>query len=399
MTAHAPSATAGDASAVHPHRGAIFDAAALSTCISCGFCLPACPTYALTNDERASPRGRINLMRALSEGRLAPDDPSLREQSSFCLGCRACEPVCPAGVQYGQLLEQWRDHQWRGRRVPIPVAVLRIGLRLRGLLALGGRLRRAAAPTGRPAGPGPHLMLGCAERVLFPAVSRAAQRVVPGLDVPSGQGCCGALHAHNGASHEGARLARELGDLMPGTILTTSGGCAAHLAQVLGRDRVREFSEYVRAAEAPNFSAITAGGRRARIALQDSCHLRNGLGVHHAPRELIARVADLVELPSAATCCGAAGTYSILRPRDATAVLAKKLDEIADAAVDYLVVVNPGCQRQLIAGLRGRRSRTRVLHIAELLAMAAGAAPSPADPTPPEPATPAGPNTATAPGQ
>lgn len=384
----------------------IFDRATLSACISCGFCLPACPTYALTQDERSSPRGRINLMRALGDGRLEPDDASLREQSSFCLGCRACEPVCPAGVQYGQLLEQWRDHQWRGRRVPLTVAALRIGLRSRALLGIGGRLRRAAAttsPAPTPAGgeirgpdrsedlggapdAAPSLMLGCAERVLFPRVSRAVRVLVPAARVPAGQGCCGALHAHNGASAEGVRLAQELGRALPGTILTTSGGCAAHLAHVLGRERVRELSEYLHDEQrsqrgGARNAVLTVHGRPARIALQDSCHLRNGLGTYRQPRELIARVGELVELPSAAVCCGAAGTYSLLRRRDSASVLAPKLDEIAAAGVDYLVVVNPGCQRQLIAGLRRRGSRTRVLHLAELLAMATIAARQPAPST------------------
>ena len=80
------------------HGGNIFDPHLLDRCISCGFCLPACPTYALTKDEGSSPRGRITLMRALETGKLDPDDARLREESSFCLGCRACEPVCPAGA-------------------------------------------------------------------------------------------------------------------------------------------------------------------------------------------------------------------------------------------------------------------------------------------------------------
>jgi glycolate oxidase iron-sulfur subunit len=88
------------------HAGSIFDPKLLSRCISCGICPPACPTYALTGDEASSPRGRITLMRALESGTLPADDPTLTEQASFCLGCRACEPVCPAGVQYGELLEQ-----------------------------------------------------------------------------------------------------------------------------------------------------------------------------------------------------------------------------------------------------------------------------------------------------
>ena len=83
----------------------IFPAELLDRCISCGFCLPACPTYALTKEEKSSPRGRIGLMRMLETGELDADDPTLQHESSFCLGCRACEPVCPAGVQYGQLLE------------------------------------------------------------------------------------------------------------------------------------------------------------------------------------------------------------------------------------------------------------------------------------------------------
>jgi glycolate oxidase iron-sulfur subunit len=190
--------------------------------------------------------------------------------------------------------------------------------------------------------------------------------------VPSGQGCCGALHAHNGASADGVALAKKLGEALPGTILTTAGGCAAHRVTVLGRDRVRELSEYlVESDSLPPLRRLTVDGRPARVALQDSCHLRNGMGTTRQPRDLIARVAQYVELPSAGTCCGAAGTYSLLRPRDAKAVLAPKLDEVDAAGVDYLVVVNPGCQRQLIAGLRGRKSRTRVLHLAELLAMAA----------------------------
>ena len=151
---------------------------------------------------------------------------------------------------------------------------------------------------------------------------------------------------------------------------------------MLGRDRVRELSEYLaeqylaeqyaegESAALPALGPLTVDGRRARAAVQDSCHLRNGLGTHAEPRELVARVADLVELPSAATCCGAAGTYSLLRPKDAAVVLSPKLDEIDAADVDYLIVVNPGCQLQLRAGLRRRRSRTRVLHLSELLDLA-----------------------------
>ena len=203
----------------------------------------------------------------------------------------------------------------------------------------------------------------------------------------------GALHAHNGELERGRELARELGAALPGTIVTTSGGCGAHLAGVLGVERVQEFSQWWLAREGPASApgpatapapapAPEAGAgagahaglagapaaHRLRIGLQDSCHLRNGLGVWREPRELIARIGEYVELPSAAACCGAAGSYSVVRPQDSARVLDPHLDEIAAADLDMLVVVNAGCYRQLQQGVKRRGLSTRVIHIAELLA-------------------------------
>src|SRR2546425_5219632 len=81
----------------------------LLACIHCGLCLEACPTYVATGDENDSPRGRIYLMRAVEEGKLTSDSISFERHIDRCLGCRACEPVCPAGVEYGQLLEAGRS--------------------------------------------------------------------------------------------------------------------------------------------------------------------------------------------------------------------------------------------------------------------------------------------------
>jgi glycolate oxidase iron-sulfur subunit len=359
----------------------IFDLTLLDRCISCGFCLPACPTYAVSQDEGSSPRGRITLMRALESGRLDTDDPRLREESSFCLGCRACEPVCPAGVQYGDLLEEWRDHQWRGRhRPPLAQLLMMVAERTALLRALGVVRRHARTVASTPPGPGPggvSLMLGCFERGLYPRLSHTVRRLLPGIAVPARQGCCGALHAHNGQSERGRELARRLGEELPGVIVTTAGGCAAHLAGVLGRDRVHELSEHLARTGVAPTGELRVRGRRARVAIQDSCHLRNGLRVFTEPRELIAAVADFVPVPKDDSCCGSAGTYSLLRPKDSRRILDPKLDALEAADVDYVVAVNPGCLRQLHTGLRRRGSAVRAVHLADLLAAAAGGRPLP----------------------
>jgi glycolate oxidase iron-sulfur subunit len=215
---------------------------------------------------------------------------------------------------------------------------------------------------------GPSLLLGCFERVMYPGVSRAAERVSPVLACPAAQGCCGALHAHNGDLERGRAMARELGKSLAGPIVTTSGGCAAHLAAVLGRDRIHEISAWLRAtSDLSLFRQVTVRGRPVRVALQDSCHLRNGLGGASPPREILRAIADYVELPSAGSCCGAAGTYSLLRPADARQVFAPKLREIEAADLDYVVAVNPGCLRQLQTELRRARSPVRTIHLIELV--------------------------------
>ncbi|MFD2117359.1 (Fe-S)-binding protein [Paenibacillus yanchengensis] len=80
----------------------------LTNCMRCGFCLPACPTFKITGMEAESPRGRISLMKAAVDGLMEPGI-AFEDQMNHCLGCRACEPACPADVKYGQLIEQAKD--------------------------------------------------------------------------------------------------------------------------------------------------------------------------------------------------------------------------------------------------------------------------------------------------
>lgn len=302
-------------------------------------------------------------MRALQDGRLPFSDEGAQEQASFCLGCRACEPVCPAGVEYGVLLEEWRDITWRGRKRPLIIKALFQMVSSPWRV----RLMSAFAPVAkRQHGKGEyHLALGCFERRLFPKVSKVVARLAPEVSIDPSQGCCGALHAHNGDLEGGKALAKELGEKLPGTILSTAGGCAAHLSSVLGKERVQEFSQWWSGQVTP----ILRNGKPIRIGFQDSCHLRNGMGVFKEPRKILAQLGEYVEVPNAQGCCGAAGSYSLIRARDSKRVLAPKVEAIKALHLDYLVTVNPGCTRQLKSAMRKARLKTKVVHIAELIAL------------------------------
>ena len=108
----------------HETNWALGDAptqADLNACVACGLCLPHCPTYRLTGEESASPRGRIAAMRAVQDGRAATDD-TFAEFMDLCLVCRACEDVCPSHVPFGRMMEAARTQiePDRSRRRPVP---------------------------------------------------------------------------------------------------------------------------------------------------------------------------------------------------------------------------------------------------------------------------------------
>ncbi len=255
-------------------------AAGLDSCVHCGFCLPACPTYVNLHDENDSPRGRLVLMRRLLDGELALDNSDLGEHMDRCLGCRACETACPSGVPYGQLLEATRATMqtvrpvprvarmvlwmfkrtrllslallgarafratripaWLARRVParlaFPLAMLASSapVRLQRLTRVRTNAPHTTAPTGDVV-----LLEGCVMRGLFSHTNAATSRVMKhaGYSVTTviGQACCGALHAHAGdldSARELARINIAAFERAPDALIAVnSAGCGAMLKE------------------------------------------------------------------------------------------------------------------------------------------------------------------------
>ena len=395
-------------------------------CVHCGLCLSSCPTYRQSGRETSSPRGRIYLMRAAAEGRVEPNG-LLAEEASLCLGCRACETACPAGVRYGRLLELTRSRVRRRGLLPrvehlllrhlIPRRArlswafdgLRVLQRTR-LDALFGRLlpRRlrearellpVVPPRGKRGMPpeivapeGPRrgrvgFLAGCVMSELFGDVNAATLRVLSrnGFEVvvPPTQGCCGALQAHAGDAAFAAELAAHNASVFEtagvDAVISNSAGCGAAMCDSAGwlADSGRWLAEHARDIS----SFLDERGWRApleplplRVCYDDPCHLVHAQGVEAAPRRLLEQIPQLklVSHADPGACCGAAGTYNLTQPEMAGAVLEAKLDSLAAADPDVVASGNPGCMMQLSAGLSRRGLRARVKHPVELLDESSG---------------------------
>jgi glycolate oxidase iron-sulfur subunit len=399
----------------------------LAQCVRCGLCLQHCPTFVQTGLETESPRGRLYLIKAMSEGIIEPTAKVMAHMDQ-CLQCRNCEAVCPSGAPYGRIMERARATvidsgraplSWRLRslflreviarpqRVSLMASALRLyrssGLRdvAEAIPALRDQVIFAPSISGRPfpdrgviarpVGPAKArvaLLTGCIMPFAYGRVHRATARVLAhnGCEVvaPTAQVCCGALHAHNGDLQTARRLARANIDafLAEGvdTIVVNSAGCGAamkeygelfasdpeyaEIAQAFGA-RVRDISEFlVSLPFRPAKSALNV-----TVTYQDSCHLAHAQRITRAPREIVASLPGVrfVEMPHADRCCGSAGVYGLTQADMSLRLLDDKMAAIKTTGARVIATANPGCMTQLEAGLRRHRIKGRVVHVVELL--------------------------------
>ena len=396
--------------------------AGIDACVHCGFCLQSCPTYLTLEDENDSPRGRIVLMRAMLEGRLEPTSDSVDTHIARCLGCRACETVCPSGVPYGHMLEATRATLAEHRPIPavarMILAVFERPVLLR-LFLVGGRVfralgiskmlsglpgrvgfamsmlastargsaKRSMAPPSNGKRGSVALLTGCVMEGLFTETNRATERVLAANDyrmlAAPAQRCCGALHAHAGDDGAARRLAKaniaafeaSNADL----VCTNAAGCGAMMKDYghLLRDepqwkdraaaisaKVRDVSELLSAA-----GPKRGGPLRMKVAYDAPCHLLHAQRIVNPPLDVLRAIPELelVPLPESDVCCGSAGIYNLVEPETSDIVLKRKLENIATTQADVIATGNPGCLMQIGAGLLRQGSLKTAIHPIELL--------------------------------
>ena len=395
---------------------------AVEACVHCGFCLAACPTYKEFGQEMDSPRGRIVLMKQVLEGDLAWS--AAQPHIDRCLGCLACEPACPSGVPYRDLISPFRAvAQEQGKVVRTPGEKLRRWLaaqtipfparfRLALVGAKLGKLFRPLVPKvlrpmlelapdhvpsavtlarvtpaqgerrARVA-----LLAGCAQQVLDPDINVATIEVLArnGVEVivPEMQGCCGGLAWHTGDLRAAQAFARRNLEAFPAdvdAILTNAAGCGSAMHEYhlilrgtpeearadAFRKRVMDVSVFLTRLglrEAPR------GGPARRVAYHDACHLANAQGVRAEPRKLLRAIpgVELCELPDAHLCCGSAGTYNLDQPDTAASLGAQKAKAVAGSGADVVASGNIGCLTQLKSHLAKQNSPVRVRHTMQVL--------------------------------
>lgn len=379
-------------------------------CVQCGLCLPVCPTYALDRNEAESPRGRIAIASALARGLVDPTAP-LREHLDHCLGCLNCEKVCPAHVQYGELLVGARALLGpRSRRPRLLLGLLKRPALLRSLRRTGNWLRlprwktrlaslwhpdspwRAALlnlpsappPTARirAEAPAPSLPAQAVHVALFPgcvASVEDAEAQQATIDLLQAAGfrvqllpafCCGAMDLHGGAAEAAEEAARQIRQAWTDSGATQlsciTPGCLGTLRRALpGVAVIDPLALLASHADRLHFRPLSL-----RVAVHLPCTQRNVARSDSALLQLLQRIPGLEALPVTQPphCCGAAGSHLLEFPVRAAQLRDDTLRQAATLEPQQLLSSNIGCRLHLAAGIEAQALGWSHRHPLSLLA-------------------------------
>lgn len=350
---------------MNPARNTSLRSELARQCVKCGLCLPHCPTYALSQSEAESPRGRIALMADMAENPQNYGSSTLPSLDS-CLGCRRCEVVCPAGVAYDSLLIESRaavppELGWREKAVLQLMATKPI---LNGAL---GAYRKAypilpetLKPLPRPPGfkgnnsatGSVAVFTGCIadtyEEKTRSALLRLLAAAGVAATVPERQVCCGQAALHAGQHETAERFSESNREALQcyERLLVLASGCFSALQNRIGIPVEDAGMFLFQFAELLQFKSAEG----LRVALHSPC-TASANGSHQATVGLLARIPDLevIALPDTG-CCGAAGLHQISHPERARLLRTPILESIAAAKADCVLSGNIGCRMHLAKG-------------------------------------------------
>ena len=381
-------------------------------CVHCGMCNATCPTYNITGDELAGPRGRIYLIKDMLE-KNKPANEKIAKHIDNCLSCYACMTTCPAGVNYMHLIDHARNHVEKTYKRPFLEKLMRNVLSfilpnpgifkimifltriikplkfifpkfIKNSLALipnnfpkkNLKIKKIYSPENKKIVARVALLTGCVQRVISPEINESTIRLLNRHNVevvvlPEIK-CCGSLNHHLGKkdlAHSSFSKNINLWHeeyLKNGldAIISNTSGCGTTLKDYgfIFRNNKdlkkkakkiselsKDITEYID--ESLNLKFKKEEEKRYKIAYHSPCSMQHGQKVHDQPIGLIKQTGNKVfDIPDGHVCCGSAGTYNILQQKMAKALLEQKIKNIKKIAPDFISTGNIGCMTQISSG-------------------------------------------------